>query len=473
MTRAYCFFSIHEELFHRMAVRLRARWNVSFSGFVWGAQQQRAISGRGVDYDPVVVFTRDLLPHCDDGADPDLAWLERRERELGISIQRMLAAERHLLHGRSGTRILRMAEVALREIAAAYDRARPDFVFSEDVSCFHSYVHFVLARERGIPFWSIGTGRLPERVSVYAQGFQRSERVEACYREILARGLTDTERRDAEAYVRAFRDRPARPTGMATRAVRPRIAIGDARRLAAAVTRYYGDPRDPTVTPPLRVMQQRLRRIARVKLADARRVFDAPVANERYVLYPIHFQPEASTLVQAPMYVDQVALLHDIAKSLPIGYHLYVKEHVSNRGRRPLSFYEAIRDIPMVRLLDPDQDTWTLIRNASAIAVITGTMGWEGLLFDKPVVTFGDVFFNILPQVARASQVPKDRWYDVFASALAKPTTDPDALLALITALHRGSYPGFFGNSSTFPEALADANVERLVDALAHETGLG
>ena len=469
--KAYCFFSIHEETFHRIAQHLARRGVTSFSGFVWGEQQARMLAGRGIDYEPLVVFTRDLLPRCNDGAAPDLAWLERRERELGVSIQRMLAAERHLLAGRTGTQLLRMAEVALREVAAIYDRVQPDFVFSEDLSCLWSYVHFVVARERGIPFYCIGSGRLPKRVSVDAHGFQRSAGVEATYRELLARGLTASERAEAEGYIASFRDRPARPTGMATRALRPRVTFADVARLRDLTSRYFGDSRDPTVTSPLRAIVQRARRITRARIADAM-LFDEPCATERYLLYPLHFQPEATTLVQAPLYLDQVALLHDLSRSLPIGYHLYVKEHLSSRGRRPLGFYRAIRRIPMVRLLGPDQDTWSLIRNASAIAVITGTMGWEGLLFGKPVVTFGNVWFDVLPQVFRARDVPKDQWFELLQRVMTAPASDRTPLLALIVAMFRRSYPGFFGNSRVFPEVLADDNIAGLADALAQEAGL-
>ena len=463
---AYIFFSVHEELFHRVALRLREHGVDSFAGFVWGRQQERAIASRGIDYDRLLVFSRDLRPQIDDGRAPDLDWLARREQELGISLQRMLAAERHLLHGRTFTQIMRMAEVALREIAAAYDRTRPDFVFSEDVSCFHSYAHFVLARERGIPFWCIGGGRLPYRVSVYSAGMQRWERVEAIYSTIRRRGLSSDERREAEKYLETFRAKPRRPTGMEVRAAPPKLNLGELQRLGRAVMRYIGDPRDPTVLHPGRLLRQRIERIARVRIADATGRFEDPVPGERYVLYPIHFQPEASTLVQAPMYLDQVALLQDIAKSLPAGHRLYVKEHVSNRGRRPLSFYDAIREIPSVRLLGPDADTWSLIQNASAIAVITGTMGWEGLLFDKPVVSFGEVFYNMLPHVHRASQFPKDRWYEVFQRAIHHHQPDREALLALLSAMHQGSYPGFMKNPNTFPEVLDNDNVENLVTAL-------
>jgi len=470
--KAYIFLSVHAELFHRVAERLRARGVSEFCGFAWGTQQVGTIANRGIDYDPMVVFTRDLLPLCDDGAPPDLDFLERRERELGVSLVRMLAAERHLLKGRSFTQLQRMAEVALRQIAAAFDQARPDFVFSEDVSCFHSYVHYVLAVERGIPFWRISSGRLPNRLNIYATGFQRLEGPEKVYQELLARELTDDERRQATEYVTRFRERPARLPGMAQMGQRPSIGLKDLPRVEKAVRHYLGDRKDPTAVPPLRVFRQRLERIVRIRIAETTGVFEAPVPGEKYVLYPLHFQPEASTLVQAPLYCDQVQLLEDIAHSLPIGHRLYVKEHVSSRGRRPLAFYEAIRKIKPVRLLSPDEDTWSLIQGAAAIAVITGTVGWEGLLYEKPVVTFGDVFFNALPHVYKASEVPKDRWYELFRQAIFDHHPDQRSVLAYVLAMHQGSCPGVIHNPTTFPHVLEAENVEHIAAGLAAAIGL-
>ena len=470
--KAYIFFSVHEELFRRIAEGLGRFGVTEFSGFVWGHNQETSIAGHGVTFDPLLIFSRDLLPLADDGAAPDVAWLAQRERELGISLSRIVASERHLLAGRTHDQILRLLEVALRTIASAYDRIQPDFIYSEDVSCLHSYLHFVLAQERKIPFWSIGSGRLSQRVSVYASGMQHLERVEQMYPRLLAGGLTAQQREGAQAYITGFRDRPTRPSGMDVRSRFRAIELGDLTRLRIVARRYFGDRADPTMSSPLRVIRNRLQRVARQRAAAWHQVFEKPVDGEKYILYPIHYQPEATTLVQAPMYVDQLALIEDMAKSLPIGYRLYVKEHVTNRGRRPLAFYQGLRAIHAVRLLGPDEDTWTLIRRAAAIAVITGTMGWEGLLLDKPVITFGDVFFNLLPQVHRAGAVAKDGWFEVFTRAVTDNHPDHEALLALVAALQAASHPGFIGNSTTFPHVLDPENVEQLTVALAHEAGL-
>ncbi|HEY3804341.1 MAG TPA: hypothetical protein VGL61_17110 [Kofleriaceae bacterium] len=470
--KAYIFFSVHEELFHRVAARLVTEGVDDFSGFVWSTFQERSLADRQVPYSRLCVFTRDLLPKCDDGKAPDLAWLAERERQLGVSINRMLASERHLLKGRTFSQRMRMAEVALREIAAAYDRFQPDFVFTEDVSCFHSYVHYVLARERGIPFWCIARSRLQYRVSIYSAGLQRWDRVERVFNSLMSRGLSSDQERVAQAYVDEFVHKPLRPTGMKTRAKMPKLELADLRRLGRVSMRYFSDSRDPTLTPPMRVIARRLQRMARIKLAQARHAWDSPVPGEKYVLYPIHVQPEASTLVQAPLYVDQVALIDDMVKSLPIDHRLYVKEHVSNRGRRPQAFYDRIRANAAVRLLGPDEDTWSLIRGASVVAVITGTVGFEACLFGKPVVTFGEVFFNVLPEVFKAGNAPKDRLFEIFSQAAHTETRDRRALLALVTALFEVTHPGFIGNPDTFPEALEPDNITNLASALLAEIGL-
>src|SRR5690606_12929500 len=106
----------------------------------------------------------------------------------------------------------------------------------------------------------------------------------------------------------------------------------DVGRFWSALTAYRKEPLNPVAKTPRWVLKQRAQRV--VNDYATRDLFEKPVPGERYVLFPIHFQPEASTLVRGPYYLDQASLIEDIAKSLPVGYRLYVKEHMANRGRR-------------------------------------------------------------------------------------------------------------------------------------------
>jgi hypothetical protein len=309
-------------------------------------------------------------------------------------------------------------------------------------------------------------------LSVYSGGPQEWNLTNDKLAEIRERGLSAEERRKAKAFVEGFRERPERPTGMQTRSRLPVADKEDVERLAQLGKRYLSDPQNPTLTSPVQALRQRAVRLARNQASQSLDYFDRPQPRERYVLYPIHFQPEASTLVQAPYYLDQAALIEDMSKSLPVGYQLYVKEHVSNRGRRPLAFYKRLRDTFGVRLLGPDEDTWTLIRDAAAVAVITGTVGWEGLLFGKPVVTFGDVFYNQCTLTHRAGLVAKDQWHRVFRKAIFEHVHDEEQLLEFVAAIQASSRPGFLKNPNTFPAVLERENVERITDALAWGAGL-
>lgn len=470
--RIYTFFSVHERLFAPVHRVLRDRYGIAaFAGTVWGEDQASFLANLDVEYDPLLVFTRDVLQQGDTPA-PDMEYLREREARYGVPIHRMIWSERHLLEGRSYDEVLKLTECIFRMVEAALERFEPTMLFSEDVGCLTSYIHYAVARGMQIPFWRIGSARMPGLLSVYSGGPQEWNLTKEKIREIRERGLRAEERREAKSFVEGFRDRPERPTGMQTRARLPTAHLEDVGRVAELGRRYLCDPLNPTLTSPMQALKQRAVRLARNQASHSLEYFDRPAPDERYVLYPIHFQPEASTLVQAPYYLDQAALIENISKSLPVGYRLYVKEHVSNRGRRTLAFYKRIRNTFGVRLLGPDEDTWSLIRGASAIAVITGTVGWEGLLFGKPVITFGDVFYNECTLTHRAGSFPKDEWNEVFRRAIFEHEHDEERLLEFVAAIRASSRPGFLKNPNTFPEVMKAENVDRIADALAWGAGL-
>jgi len=85
-------------------------------------------------------------------------------------------------------------------------------------------------------------------LSVYSGGLQEWNLTKDKLAEIRRRGLTAEERKDAEAFVNGFRDRPERPTGMQTRARLPVADKEAVERLARLGKRYLSDaeiPRSP------------------------------------------------------------------------------------------------------------------------------------------------------------------------------------------------------------------------------------
>ncbi|MEM7437188.1 MAG: hypothetical protein AAF436_18680 [Myxococcota bacterium] len=458
--RGFIFFSVHERMFDAIARDLVARGVVDgFGGFLWGVDQLPMIDAG--QYEPLLVFSRDIRPTLD--RPPDLDVLRAKERRYGVSFNRLIYSERHLLEGRNFEQRLRLVEALFRAVEDAYDRCEPDFILTEDVSCLSSYVHWVVATHRGIPFHSIAQGVLPGTIAIHSSPMQRLGSVEERFDALKNRSLAADEREEATIWLREFRKRPRRPTGASAFDRLPVADLGDLKRVVHQATRYVQERHNPTLRSPTWALKRRATRL--VNQRATQHLFEKPVPGERYLIFPIHYQPEASTLIRGLYYLDQPALVDDIAKSLPVGTRLYVKEHYANRGRRPASFYQQIKSSHAVRLLGPDENAWDLVQGAAGVVTITSRMGWEGILAEKPVFTFGETFYNCFPLVTRLGTHPKDHWPRVIADTLETFEPNSELLLKYIAALQASLFPGFKGNAQTFPQVMEPANIQKLADA--------
>ena len=142
-------------------------------------------------------------------------------------------------------------------------------------------------------------------------------------------------------------------------------------------------------------------RAVRAKFADWRYLSDPP-GSRPFLFFPLHFQPEASTLIHGSYFEDQIPVVRNLARSLPAGWELVVKEHFWMRGQRHLEFYRELRTIPNLRLLPFSVSTNKLIMEAEVVAVIAGTPGLEAALIGKPVLMFGDYPWDYAPTIHHA-----------------------------------------------------------------------
>ena len=143
-------------------------------------------------------------------------------------------------------------------------------------------------------------------------------------------------------------------------------------------------------------------------------------------------------MLLAPFYGDQLWLIKQIAKSLPLQYKLYVKDHPWMIGYRPRKYYREIKKIPNVKLIDVSADGIDLIQNSQAVITMPGTSGWEGLMLQKPVIVFGKIFYSYLSAVKRCTSI-EDLPY-LIRDFLEKPVPNYDAeIVQFIAALFRES----------------------------------
>ena len=164
-------------------------------------------------------------------------------------------------------------------------------------------------------------------------------------------------------------------------------------------------------TFPLWVPFQRVRRVYRAVMYSwflRRHEINLEYLKERrYVIYPIHFHPEASTLVQGRFFNDQVRIVEMVSKALPADVTLVVKEHKVNVGRNPIGFYRKFLNFHNVRFITDKVSVYELINNAVGLVTICSSMGLEAMMCKKPVMVFGDVHYNLSKNVIRATDFTK------------------------------------------------------------------
>jgi len=154
----------------------------------------------------------------------------------------------------------------------------------------------------------------------------------------------------------------------------------------------------------LRIIQNQMKfLIKRIYRTDyLKRICEKSIPeNKKFIYFPLHYQPERSTLIQAPYWVNQLEVIRNISKSIPIEYVLCVKEHplMNSLGWRNTDYYKQIKELPNVKLIHHSLSNEEVIKHASLIITITGTAGLEAVFYQKPAIIFGKTIYSEIPGV--------------------------------------------------------------------------
>lgn len=132
------------------------------------------------------------------------------------------------------------------------------------------------------------------------------------------------------------------------------------------------------------------------------------IEDKKFVYYPLQSEPEAKVLTESPFYSNQIALIENIARSIPIDLVLYVKEHPIQKTKlwRTIEDYNKILALPNVKLVHPSVNSQELISKSQGVIVINGSVGFEGLFYKKPIILFGDEYYDELSMVTKIISLP-------------------------------------------------------------------
>jgi len=307
-----------------------------------------------------------------------------------------------------------LIRIAARLVGAtedAFDRIQPDALFSLVPVSFGEYLIWAVAKARGIPSFYLTPTKIENRMFWADHFFGQATTVVDRFHTLQQGAVFSDSVGEAQAYLAtATRDGPQYEgmipvpgTIRTQRKARRRPLLKRLKGLLRAELEYrctaQGDNHIPGFLLPAWHSRVIIPLRARAHAVKLRREYlsarDLPNAN--YVFFPLNSEPEISLSIQSKPYVNQIEAVRSVARSLPIGMELFVKEHPRSIGYRSLAYYRKLLRIPNVRLVDPSVESPKVIEHSQMVISVWSFVGFEALLSKIPVIVLGTPSFTMLP----------------------------------------------------------------------------
>lgn len=162
--------------------------------------------------------------------------------------------------------------------------------------------------------------------------------------------------------------------------------------------------------------------------------FTNPSNEDKYLYMPLHLIPESSTFVRSPYFINELFLIEQISKALPIDMFLYVKEHQSMLGERNFDFYKKVKSFHNVKLVQINyyDDPLPWIKNSLGVITITGTAALEAAFLNKKSFVFGNVPFININSIKKISNF-EELWNEL--NKLDEEINNADSVTSYIQAV--------------------------------------
>jgi hypothetical protein len=418
---------------------------------------------RGVPVDQVLWLRIDeaLAQPLDTDAVRRIAEYEQRT---SLSLKHFLMMDR-FLRERSWDEVLRYAAYCFRRIEEFLDRHRINFVSGEPTGA-HDLVALLICRATGRHYGAPFDIRFPvQRFAIWNSDVESSP---LCTGAPTPADVSEEEIAQAREVWNQIRERKRMPF-LTEKAKAPgfgkRFMQSVIRGVAyRSLVRRRHDGHMYSLWDMLTVHKYHMIPVNhRLNRAQWKNLFELPEEGERFVLFTLNYQPEHSIDVEAPHWTNQYEVAKALARCLPIGVRLYVKEHPSALGLRGPSVLRRFKRLPGVRLIDPRVDSHGLLQRAELVACITGTIAMEAAAYGKHAAVLGSTFmdgFSTVTLVRHPSEV---------AAILRMPPPVPDLEhdIRLVAWILSNSFEGTIVDRITNPVGIAPQNVMRLAEGYA------
>jgi hypothetical protein len=282
--------------------------------------------------------------------------------------------------------ILSRLQVACERIRQFFDEHAPTQLVGFTCVTYLEYLTVLEAKYRRIPMRNLRSVRVKNYValddglldppSALKAAYVSAEYVPSPEGLAIARSVVETYRDRPMAYEGVAQPSGDKPAGRADKLKIPKGAQYDRDTHGSSTHRHRFERR---FIHPVRASLMR-RWVAKryTTLNDLR--------SRPYAFFPLHLEPELALCLFSPAHTNQIEAARSLARALPAGYVLAIKDHPLGYNRRSISYYKKLLEIPNVRLVDPLLPAKEFVEGSQLIAIIGGSIGIEAALRGKPVL---------------------------------------------------------------------------------------
>lgn len=343
-------------------------------------------------------------------AKPDLDYLSKIEKQYGINLWKLAINERlfyrfNRFHNFKENEILSILEKECRFFENVLE-IKPDFVMGERPQMHHSQLFYEMCNAKGIKFIMIVQSRIGYK-SIIGHKDNELDSIKT-FNEIKPTNRNFTQLKEyitshnVSKQLKDYKEKFAISKFDKIKAAKAFLFNFDKPNMTTHYS-YFGRSKGRVLADSISsILKKSYRHQFIVK--NLKKYFPT---NEKFVYFPLGLDEERNLLISAPFYTNQIETIRHIAKSLPIDYKLYVKEHpsMSIRDWRSISEYKEIMSIPNVRLFHPLTPTGKFYENCSLVISTAGTSGFEAAFYQKPSIVFSDVNYSVLSSVHKVNSI--------------------------------------------------------------------
>ena len=168
--------------------------------------------------------------------------------------------------------------------------------------------------------------------------------------------------------------------------------------------------------------------------------FISKINGTKFILFPLQTDAESALLLDAPLFTNQIEVIKQISKSMPIDYKLLVKEHPAavSRSWRSIKTYKEIINIPRVIPVHPDVEISEVIKKSSLVIAISSTVALDSLFYEIPSIIFSENTISMIPSIHRLEGI---RNLSETIRTMLKSNVEPKHLEKYIQFSEKISFP--------------------------------